>query len=153
LSRDASRAGCGSPDVEGAHSAIIGVFLCLLFLYVASSAYLSMADSTKQRQCWPDTSPGATTFVLSATLSSVATINSNKKVDDMTTYNEIYITETRRRIPEGGLTPFCEFMVCATVEEKGAIIGNVPLAGPFSNVESAEAVVSRMATAWIEAGN
>jgi hypothetical protein len=36
---------------------------------------------------------------------------------------------------------------------RSAIICNVPLAGPFSNVESAEAVVSRMATAWIEAGN
>jgi hypothetical protein len=36
---------------------------------------------------------------------------------------------------------------------RSAIICNVPLAGPFINVESAEAVVSRMATAWIEAGN
>lgn len=70
-----------------------------------------------------------------------------------TIYNEIYITETRRRIPQGGLTPFCEFMVCTTVEEKGSIIGNVPLAGPFSDIDSALAVVSRMATAWIESGN
>lgn len=110
-----------------------------------------MAGSPRQRHCWPVPIPGITTLVLPATLSSVATINSKNKVDDMTTANQnpLEIWETRLFKPWGRCEK-TEFWVCQKTVENGQTCLNAHVAGPFHSEDDAGEAITRLNAGAIE---
>jgi hypothetical protein len=63
---------------------------------------------------------------------------------------ELYISETTRFLPWGRSEP-TQYFVARTSEYEGIPCFNDPVSGPYSDIESARAALSKLVNGYIEA--